>query len=211
MSVTMNRWVLACTANPYPSSLIMSYPADQAYEQGDDSMSLITRSLYAGTTAAASSLLWLSIAFAQSGGCSTDRNGAQDIVHCPGGLTIIAEKGARYSLADRDGDGQLDVVRLRGKALLLDLPKQQKPSRLQVITPQAIAAVRGTKWAVDVQNGKTSVFVVKGKVGVRRPANSAAVVLGAGQGVDVEPGGGALEVKSWKPARVAALMARLGQ
>ena len=42
-------------------------------------MSLITRSLSVGTTAAATSLLWLSIAFAQSGGCSTDHNGAQDI------------------------------------------------------------------------------------------------------------------------------------
>jgi len=174
-------------------------------------MSLITRSLCVGTAAAAASLLWLSIAFAQSGGCSTDHNGAQDIVHCPDGLTIIVEKGARYSLADRDGDGQLDGVRLRGKALLIDLPKQQKPSRFEVITPQAIAAVRGTKWAVDVQNGKTSVFVIRGQVGVRRPANSAAVVLGSGQGVDVAAGDDTLDVKRWKPARVAALMARLGQ
>jgi hypothetical protein len=174
-------------------------------------MSLITRSLCVGTAAAATSLLWLSIAFAQSGGCSTDRSGVQDIVHCPDGLTIIVEKGARYSLADRDGDGQLDAVRLQGKALLLDLPKQQKPARFEVITPQAIAAVRGTKWAVDVQNGETSVFVVRGRVGVRRPANSAAVVLGSGQGVDVEAGDDTLDVKHWKPARVAALMARLGQ
>jgi ferric-dicitrate binding protein FerR (iron transport regulator) len=189
----------------------MSYPARQAHEQGDDSMSLITRSLSVGTTAAATSLLWLSIAFAQSGGCTTDRNGAQDIVHCPDGLTIIVEKGARHSLADRDGDGRLDAVHLRGKALLLDLPKRQKPARFEVITPQAIAAVRGTRWVVDVQNGKTSVFVVSGRVGVRRPASSAAVVLRSGQGVDVESAGGVLEVKRWKPARVAALMARLGQ
>jgi ferric-dicitrate binding protein FerR (iron transport regulator) len=189
----------------------MSYPVHQAHEQGDDSMSLITRSFCVGTTAAATLLLWLSIASAQSGGCSTDKAGPQDVVHCPDGLTIIVEKGARYSLADRDGDGHLDAVRLQGKALLLDLPRQQKPARFEVITPQAIAAVRGTKWAVDVQDGKTSVFVVRGQVGVRRPAGAAAVVLRAGQGVDVEPGGGTLEVKRWKPARVTALMARLGQ
>jgi len=60
------------------------------------------------------------------------------------------------------------AARLNGKALLLDLPKRQKTSRLEVITPQAIAAVRGTKWAVDVQGGKTSVFVVRGQVDVRR-------------------------------------------
>jgi ferric-dicitrate binding protein FerR (iron transport regulator) len=189
----------------------MSYPVHQAHEQGDDSMSLITRSFCVGTTTTATLMLWLSIAFAQSGGCSTDKAGAQDIVHCPDGLTIIVEKGARYSLADRDGDGRLDAVRLRGKALLLDLPKQQKPARFEVITPQAIAAVRGTKWAVDVQDGKTSVFVVKGQVDVRRRASSTAAALGPGQGVDVGAGGDALEVKNWKPARVAALMARLGQ
>ena len=131
-------------------------------------MSLITRILSVGLTALAVSLLWLGVALAQSGGCSTDRSGSQDVLHCPDGLTIIVEKGARYSLADRDGDGQLDAARLQGKALLLDLPREAKPTRFEVITPQAIAAVRGTKWVVDVQSGKTSVFVVRGQVDVRR-------------------------------------------
>ena len=126
-------------------------------------MSLITRILSVGLTALAASLLWLGVAFAQSGGCSTDRSGPQDVLHCPDGLTIIVEKGARYSLADRNGDGQLDAARLQSKALLIDLPRHDKPTRFEVITPQAIAAVRGTRWAVDVQRGKTSVFVVSGQ------------------------------------------------
>ena len=145
------------------------------------------------------------------GGCSLDQSGAQEVLRCPDGLTIIVEKGARYSLADRNSDGHVDAARLRGKALLLDLPKRESTRRFEVITPQAIAAVRGTKWVVDVQGGKTSVFVVRGQVDVRRPASSAAVALGPGQGVDVEAGGGQLVVKRWPPARVAALMARLGQ
>ena len=174
-------------------------------------MSLITRILSAGLIALAASLPWLGVALAQSSGCSTDRSGSQDVLHCPDGLTIIVEKGARYSLADRDGDGQLDAARLQGKALLFDLPRETKPRRFEVITPQCITAVRGTKWVVDVQGGKCSVFVVSGQVDVRRPAKGTAVALGPGQGVDIEAGSAALVVKRWPAARVAALMARLGQ
>ena len=44
----------------------------------------------------------------------------------------------------------------------------------EVITPQAIAAVRGTTWAVDVAAGKTSVFVEKGGLTCKgRPAEGA--------------------------------------
>ena len=80
-----------------------------------------------------------------------------------------------------------------------------------MITPQAIAAVRGTKWAVDVGSGKTSVFVVSGSVGVRRPSTGGEVVLRHGDGVDVERGNTPLQVKHWGAPRVAALMARFGQ
>jgi ferric-dicitrate binding protein FerR (iron transport regulator) len=78
------------------------------------------------------------------------------------------------------------------------------------MTPQAIAAVRGTKWAVDTTEGKSSVFVVNGRVSVARRAGANRVVLGPGEGVDVEATG-ALTVKRWPPARVAALLARLSQ
>ena len=71
--------------------------------------------------------------------------------------------------------------------------------------------MRGTRWAVDVAEGKTSVFVVRGKVNVGRSASRERnVVLGPGEGVDVE-GSTPLVVKRWAPARVSALMARLGQ
>jgi hypothetical protein len=154
-------------------------------------------------------LLWLDVAFAQSRefGCSLDQN----VLRCPDGLTITEERGARYSLADRNGDGKVDAAKLRRKALLLDLPRRNNANGFDVITPQAIAAVRGTRWAVDVQSGKTSVFVVRGRVDVGRPASGAAVVLGPGDGVDIETGGGPLTVRRWPAARVAALMARFGQ
>jgi ferric-dicitrate binding protein FerR (iron transport regulator) len=96
--------------------------------------------------------------------------------------------------------------------LLIDGPVAKVKARFQVITPQAIAAVRGTKWAVDVQQGKSSVFVVNGRVAVRRAnANTGGVVLGPGEGVDVEEGSAPLTVRRWPAERVSALMARLGQ
>src|SRR5262245_60176721 len=97
-------------------------------------------------------------AFAQSGeaGCSVEQRGVQKVWTCAGGLTIVEENGARFSLNDRDGDGSVDLVRLWRKALLLDLTGGAR--KVEVITPQAITAVRGTNWAVDVGSGKTSVF-----------------------------------------------------
>ena len=131
-------------------------------------------------------------------------------LHCPTAITIVSESGAKFELRDRNRDGHVDSVELSNKALLLEVPKKPGRARFDVVTPQAIAAVRGTKWAVDAEGAKTSVFVVDGRVRVARPVGRGSVVLAAGDGVDVEPSGD-LIVKRWPPARVTALMARLGQ
>jgi len=144
-------------------------------------------------------------------GCSSapTLQGTQ-VVRCEPAITIVAESGARFELRDRNRDGQVDSVELSNKALLVEVPKKQGRVRFNVVTPQAIAAVRGTKWAVDAEGAKTSVFVVNGQVSVARNAGRGGVVLGPGEGVDVEPAG-KLVVKRWGAPRVAALMARLGQ
>jgi hypothetical protein len=134
--------------------------------------------------------------------------GGVQTLHCGSGVTIVAESGARYTLQS-DRKGRVDAVELNGKALLIEVSPRSGGNTFEVITPQAIAAVRGTKWAVDVDAGKTSVFVVNGRVGVGRRTGSHVVTLGTGEGVDVEPGA-PLTVKRWAPARVSALMARLG-
>ena len=95
--------------------------------------------------------------------------------------------------------------------MLVDAPKQQGKSRFQVITPQAIAAVRGTKWAVDAQANADVGSGAEGQVAVRRPAGAGQVVLGPGEGVDVDPGTDPLVIKRWPQPRVDALLARLGQ
>lgn len=157
----------------------------------------------------------ISAASAQSNksGCALQPVGgtSRQLLRCQGGLTIIAESGARYTLLDRNRDGKADAARLQSKALLLDFATGSSGTGFQVSTPQAIAAVRGTKWAVDVAAGKTSVFVVRGAVAVQRSAGGAGVLLNPGEGVDVEEGTVALTVKRWPRARVSALMARFGQ
>jgi ferric-dicitrate binding protein FerR (iron transport regulator) len=137
-------------------------------------------------------------------------NGTQTL-RCAGGVTIIAESGAKFTLLDRDGNGRVDGVDLQGKAVFIEAPKQRAGRTFEVMTPQAIAAVRGTKWAVDAEGSKTSVFVDTGRVAVRRPAAPGQVVLGPGEGVDVDASTTPLEVRRWPQPRVAALMARLGR
>ncbi|HET9538481.1 MAG: FecR domain-containing protein [Mesorhizobium sp.] len=157
-------------------------------------------------------LIWLAPASAQTthAGCLLQQSAgtSRQTLVC-GTVTIVVERGARYKLSDRNSDGTADSVVLRHKALLLDAPAGA--GGFEVITPQAIAAVRGTKWAVDVAGRKTSVFVVTGRVDVRRPAVGRGVVLRSGEGVDVEQGTAPLTVKRWGAPRVAALMARFGQ
>jgi ferric-dicitrate binding protein FerR (iron transport regulator) len=112
-------------------------------------------------------------------------------------------------MLDRNRDSNADAVRLSRGALLLDV--ERPAERIEVIAPQAIASVRGTRWAVDAQARRTSVFVVRGTVDVRRRTGANRVSLNAGDGVDVDTGTGPLTVKRWPAARVAALLARFGQ
>jgi ferric-dicitrate binding protein FerR (iron transport regulator) len=165
------------------------------------------------TALAAALLLSSGAASAQSGGCTMERVGgtSRQIMRCADGVTITAEGGARFNLVDRNRDGRPDAVSLRNKAVLVDVDGARRSQGFQVLTPQAIAAVRGTRWAVDVKNGTTAVFVVRGRVAVGRVASRQTVILSVGEGVDVTAGSGPLTVHRWPPARAAALLARLGQ
>ncbi len=171
----------------------------------------MTRLARAASIAVTSLCLLAAPALAQPAGCisAPTAQGSQTL-RCPTAITIVAESGAKFELRDRNRDGRVDSIELSNRALLLEVPKKPGRPRFEVVTPQAIAAVRGTKWTMDAEGGKTSVFVVDGRVRVARSAGRGNVVLGAGEGVDVEPSGN-LIVKRWPPARVAALMARLGQ
>jgi len=170
--------------------------------------------LNAGFVLLACALAAIEIATAQPANspCPSENSaGGTQTLHCEGGVTIVAENGARFTLQTRGRKGRVDGVELTSKALLIEVPAKSGGHKFQVTTPQAIAGVRGTKWAVDAAEGKTSVFVVDGRVAVvPRARRSRGVTLAAGEGVDVEAGA-PLTVKRWAPARVSALMARLGQ
>ncbi len=170
--------------------------------------------LSAGLVALAGSFPLIGSATAQptaNAGCTATLSPAgTQTWRCENGITIVAENGARFELKDANRDGRIDAVELSSKALLVDVPRKPRGTPFKVLTPQAIAAVRGTKWAVDVADAKTAVFVADGRVGVSRRAGGRGVVLGPGEGVDVEATG-PLTVKTWGQPRVDALMARLGQ
>ncbi|MHC2109321.1 FecR domain-containing protein [Methylobacterium sp. CM6246] len=136
------------------------------------------------------------------------------ILRCTDGLTLEAERGAPLRPVDRDGDGQLEGAEINGSAVLVTLPPPSNTRRggFQILTPHAIASVRGTMYAVDVTTAKTSVFVARGRVAVaRRNTPAVAVTLGPGEGVDVGEDQGPLDVRRWPQERVKSLLERFGR
>lgn len=130
------------------------------------------------------------------------------VLQCQRGLRITAEAGTAFGL--RASRGQVRGVTVNGRGVLVDTggPRSEP---FQVLTPHAVASVRGTRFAVDVTEAMTSVFVQRGAVGVRRRTGGRGVLLGAGDGVDVTAGRGPLEVKRWSAERASRLLARFGE
>jgi hypothetical protein len=63
---------------------------------------------------------------------------------------------------------------------------------------------------MEVKPDQTSTLGLNGVVQVSRANRTAAVLLRRGEGVDVGPSVGPLEVKRWAPQRANALLARFG-
>ena len=137
-------------------------------------------------------------------GCSatTLENPERQVLDCGNGLVI--DKEAAAALASQAPQRSLE---LDDRAVLIQVSPRDS---FQVLTPHAIATVRGTTFAVDVETDVTSVFVVEGSVAVEERSGSDAVLLGPGDGVDVRPGE-PLVVRQWPQPRVDALLARLGR
>jgi hypothetical protein len=150
---------------------------------------------------------------AQSAGCLLLDVGStgRQVVRCGNDIRISVERGAEYSLHDRNGDGLVDQVRLRSRALLLVIQGEVARKGFEVVAPQAIAAVRGTRWAIDAASDRTSVFVADGQVSVTRRNDTASVTLTSGEGVDVDGSRGPLEVRRWPRNRVTGLLERTGR
>jgi hypothetical protein len=132
-------------------------------------------------------------AAAQSGACTLvpdKRNPNDKILRCGTELTITPAPGTVYRPGPAGADGLPTSVQLDKGALLIEFnPKRRH--EFQILTPQAIASVRGTKWAMDVTPMQTSTLVLAGEVTVVRKNETENVVVRPGQGVDIEipPGG----------------------
>ncbi|MEA2834174.1 MAG: hypothetical protein QOG66_2376 [Methylobacteriaceae bacterium] len=152
------------------------------------------------------------LAQAQSAvGCRVEAltNPPRDVLRCGAGLTLEAEKGTKYKVIDKDRDGRPESVEVSGGAVLVDVAPGRRGG-FQVLTPHAIASVRGTLYVVDVKAGQSDVFVSRGHVSVVDRSGSPAAILGPGDGSDVIPGK-PMDVHVWAAERVRRLMARFGR
>ena len=126
---------------------------------------------------------------------------------CPDNLRVVVGPATEISVARLVSGGPRPVALrlMRGIAgFLFD----GEGDGVQVSTPSAVAAVRSTEWALRVQGGATAAFAREGAVFV--VGDTGTVRLGAGDGVDVTPGGEVGAVVQWGQARIDLFAQLLG-
>jgi hypothetical protein len=149
-----------------------------------------------------------------AGACAlvpNDHMPSEKMLQCGENLTVRAAPGARYQPLYKKGDPLPVGIRLNDGALLIEYHPASPKEKFQILTPLAIAAVRGTKWAMDVTKAQTSTLVLNGAVAVTNRHMNQFVVLTEGQGVDITPTDTTLLAKTWGDERVRALLSRFGE
>jgi ferric-dicitrate binding protein FerR (iron transport regulator) len=95
---------------------------------------------------------------------------------------------------------------LRSGPLLFD--GQPRRAGLQIRSPFALIAVRGTRFFAGPSNDRFGVFVVRGSVAVTSAGQQ--VILHQGEGTDIaSPGTPPTPVKRWAPERIRAAVASI--
>ena len=131
------------------------------------------------------------------------------VLRCGENLVVRSSPDAQYRpVSGRDIPS---AIELDNGALLIEFRPAGQLREFQILTPIAIAAVRGTKWAVEVTVERTSTLVLDGAVRVANRRLRRSVVLTHGQGVDMAPSDTQVVRKQWGQARIQALMSRLGE
>ena len=138
---------------------------------------------------------------------------SEKILQCGGSeaLTVRAAQRTRYRMLYTRGDPIPAAIRLDDGALLIEFQRSLWRQDFQILTPLAIAAVRGTKWAVEVTRARTSVLVLSDAVGVTNRRLNQYVIVTEGEGVDITPTDTSTVQKQWGDARKRALLARFGE
>jgi len=161
--------------------------------------------------------MWLSASapgVAQPAGCTLfadDRNPTEKILRCGDTLAIRNAAETEYRPTGQHGQQAPTGARLDTGALMIEFTPSERQKNFQIQTPHAIAAVRGTRWAVQVERGTTSTLVLSGTVAVTSPRATRGAMLHAGEGADVTAATRDIVVKRWGQKRVDALLARFGQ
>jgi FecR protein len=173
-------------------------------------------SLFYASAALLFAPLFVAPALAQGGGCvlvPDKRHPEDQILRCGGTLTARPAAGTTYRPVDQSLPFPPPALQLDDGALLMEFHPSAGRRDFQILTPEAIASVRGTRWAVERKAGQTSVVVLRGAVAVARMGATAgtSVLLRRGDGVDVDASGGPLQAKQWRRERVKALLARFAR
>jgi hypothetical protein len=153
-------------------------------------------------------------ALAAGGACAlvpNERDPSEKILQCGQQLTVHPAHGTSYRPLYKSGQRIPAAIRLNSGALLIEFHPDSPQIEFQILTPLAIAAVRGTKWAMEVSPKRTSTLVLEGAVAVTSRRLNEYVVLTGGQGVDISEGDTSLTQKQWGEARVRALLSRFGE
>jgi hypothetical protein len=96
-------------------------------------------------------------------------------------------------------------ITVRSGPILFDRPAGSAPARMQIRTPFALIAVRGTRFFAGPSAGVFGVFVERGSVAVS--AAGTRVVLRSGQGTNIaNPGAAPTAPAPWRPERVRAAL-----
>jgi hypothetical protein len=141
----------------------------------------------------------------------TEAGGKAKLLLNDGTIVSVGEK-ARLLLAQYQGAANGYRTRLRAEqgAMRFLFQRALELSRFEVETETAVAAVRGTRWLMDVEPGHTAVALLDGSVAVTaRGAPGGEVVLDRpGQGTDVRTGQAPTPPAIWGAQRFATVLSR---
>ncbi len=140
-----------------------------------------------------------------------EKDPSEKVLKCGEALTVRPAHGTHYRPIFKAGQGLPEAIRLEDGALLIEFHPKAGAGEFQILTPLAVAAVRGTKWAMEASPTRTSTLVLDGAVAVTNRRLNLYVVLTPGEGVDVAAGDTTMVQKRWGEAKVRALLSRFGE
>jgi len=117
------------------------------------------------------------------------------------GSVVTAAAGTRLTVSaysfDQATNKRDASFSLWGGLLHALVSKVSQPSRFEVDTATAVAAVRSTDWLVETYSGRTEVGVITGHVFVTGNATGKGVEIIDGQGTVVQAGGSPSTPRAW--------------